>query len=197
MVHSRGMGMLMRTALIALVAALAAVEALAADGPYKPGGGDARLDAAAGAIQLGIPRRVTITTTEVVVEVPLVVRPVGIGGSIERVEFVDLAINGIPFDVEPYDASFDLPDKEAVELPMPLRLHLAYAKVAPGVLEETLYPSDTLRLTGKATVSGTFRKWIFSLKRSLEVPIDVSRPNPVAPYHPGRLLEKLPGWLRR
>jgi hypothetical protein len=180
------------------VVVAAAVSSVAADGPYKPGGGDSRLDAASEAIQLGVPRRVIISTSEVIVEIPVVVRPVGISGTIESVGFADLAVNGVPFEVEHYDTKFDLPEKEAVELAAPLRLHARFASIAPGVIEQAIYPSEKLRLTGRATVAGTFRKWIFSVTRTIEIPLDVSRPNPVADYHPGKyLVEKLDGWLPR
>lgn len=48
-------------------------------------------------------------------------------------------------------------------------------------------PSDALHLTGRATVHGTFRKWIFTVKRSVEFPIDETRTNPIAAYHPLKL----------
>ena len=34
---------------------------------------------------------------------------------------------------------------------------------------------------------GFFRKWIFSVKRSVDIPIDETRENPIAAYHPLKL----------
>ena len=150
----------------------------AADDPIK---------AVKGAVQLGAPVAAEVSLTELVVEVPVTVKPVGIGGRVESVTFTDLALNGIPFEVDPYTASFDLPEDGPVTLPEPLRLRVRFADVAPGVFEQAIMPNDALRVTGKVTVDGTYRKWMFSVKRAVEVPIDVSRPNPLAEYHPLKL----------
>src|SRR4051812_32692025 len=66
------------------------------EAPYRAGGGDARLDAVAGAVRLGVPRSVTLTSRELVVEIPLIIRPVGISGTVDRIEFDDMALNGVP-----------------------------------------------------------------------------------------------------
>jgi hypothetical protein len=187
-----------RLAGVLLLLSFAAPYAWAApDGsaPRRLGVGDRRVEALNGAIQVGLPHSVELSTTELVVELPVYVRPVGIDGTVDRVEFSDMALNGVPFEVEPYSASFDLPAKELVRLPAPLRLHLNFERAAPGILEEALLPGDTLRLTGRVKVDGTFRKWFFSLKRSVEVPIDASGPNPLAEYHPSRVvLRKMQEW---
>jgi len=183
-----------RSALVALLAAtvvatLWATPAHAAEDPAK---------AVERSLEFGVPQPISVSWTELVVDVPVRVKPVGVSGHVDRVAFSDLELNGTPFEVDPYTASFDLPDDEAITLPRPLRVRVRFARVAPGVLEEAVMPSDTLRLTGKAKVDGTFRKWIFSSKRSVNVPIDVSGPNPLADYHPLKLaLEELREWERR
>src|SRR4051812_21230661 len=74
------------------------------------------------AFELGVPAVTEVSLTELVVEVPVKVKPIGIHGRVETVTFADLALNGIPFEVDPYTTSFDLPDDEPVTLPEPLRL---------------------------------------------------------------------------
>ena len=178
------------TAVVAILIALAgAPGARAGEDPAK---------AVGKAVELGVPTAASVSWTELVVEVPVRVKPGGVGGRIEAVRFTDLAINGIPFEVDPYAASFELPEKEPVTLAEPLRLRVRFARVAPGVLEEALMPSDSLHLTGKVAVDGTFRKWIFSAKRSVVAPIDISRRNPIAEYHPLKLaLAEMREWERR
>lgn len=150
------------------------------------------------AVEFGLPQPVAVSWSEVVVDVPLRVKPVGVRGHVESITFSDLELNGIPFDVDPYTASFDLPEDEPVTLERPLRMRAKFARVAPGAFEEAIMPSDTLRLTGRATVDGTFRKWLFTVKRAVEVPIDASGPNPLAEYHPLKLaLGELREWERR
>jgi hypothetical protein len=168
-----------RAVLLLVVLALAPGTSVRAEDPSE---------AVAGAVSFGTPRPVSVSWTEFVVDVPVEVRPVGIDGTIESVAFSELQLNGIPFEIDPYTAAFDLPRESPVELPRPLRLRAKFANVAPGVLEEALMPSNTLRLTGKAEVAGTFRKWIFSVHKTVEVPIDERGPNPVAEYHPLKLM---------
>jgi hypothetical protein len=149
-------------------------------------------------VELGTPRPVSVSWTELVVDVPVRVKPVGVSGHVDSVTFSDLELNGAPFEVDPYTASFDLPEDDPITLPRPLRIRVRFARVAPGVVEEAVMPSDTLRLRGHAKVDGTFRKWIFSARRTVDVPIDVSGPNPLADYHPLKLaLEELREWERR
>src|SRR5215203_6882453 len=88
-------------------------------------------DAVAKAVRFGTPRPVSISWSELVVDVPVRVRPVGVSGTVESVTFTDLRLNGIPFEVDPYTARFELPEKRAIDLPRPLRLRVRFSKVAP------------------------------------------------------------------
>ncbi len=173
---------MLRSVVSALLALLSvgvfAAPAGAADDPIK---------ALAGAVELGLPRTVEVSWTDVVLEIPLTVRPVGVQGRVDRVVFTELNLNGIPFEIDPYTESFDLPDKTAQALPIPLRVRASFARVGPGALEEAILPSDSLHVTGRVEVSGTFRKWLFSAKRTVSAPIDVSRANPLAGYSPLRM----------
>lgn len=138
-------------------------------------------------VELGTPSVAEVSWTEVVVNVPVRIRPVGVSGEIHGIGFSDMRINGIPFEVDPYTADFELPDDNVKTLDEPLRLRVRFSRVAPGVFDEAIMPSDVLQLTGQATVHGTFRKWIFSVKRSIDIPIDETRENPIAAYHPLKL----------
>ena len=145
-------------------------------------------EAVRGAVRFGTPRPVEVTWSELVVDVPVVVRPVGVSGTVESITFSDLRLNGIPFEIDPYTASFDLPEDEPASLAQPLRLRVKFSRVAPGVLEEALMPSDSLRLTGGVAVEGTFRKWFLTVRRKVEVPIDEQGPNPISEYHPLKMM---------
>lgn len=183
---------MLRFLLLALCLAVAAPPVYGGDETYRIGAGDSRLDPLGGALQFGIPKPVSLSAEELVVEVPFRVKSVGVSGRIERIDFRDLRLNGIPFHVDPYAAAFDLPDEdEPIVFPEPLVLRLRFAEVAPGIAREALVPSETLRLTGAVTVTGEYRKWIFSLRRAVEVPIDVTGPNPIAEYHPLQLLPEI------
>lgn len=173
----------MHTRLIALV--LAAVVTLSAPAPAVARG-DLSKDLR-DIVELGMPEPASISWSEMLVEVPVRLRPVGVGGRVHRLEFHELSLNGIPFEVDPYDASFDLPSKKPVALPQPLRLRLRFRTVAPKLLEEALAPSASLRLSGRVTIDGTFKKWIFSSRRTVELPVEVSGANPFADYHPLQL----------
>ena len=137
-------------------------------------------------VVFGLPRVASVSMTDIVVDVPVRLQPVGVDGTIERVVFSNMELNGIPFDVADYDAPFELPANESADLPQPLRLHANFATVAPGLFGEAIMPSDTLHLTGRVIVSGTFRKWVFSFHRTADMRIDESGPNPLADYAPLR-----------
>ena len=101
-------------------------------------------------IEPGVPQAVEVSLTELVVEIPIRVKAVGVQGHVESVTFEDLSLNGIPLDVDPYTAGFDLPESESRTLPDPLRVRVRFSEVAPGVLEEAIMPSDeTVRIAGK------------------------------------------------
>jgi hypothetical protein len=174
----------LRSAVLLLVVAIAAPAAAAeARDPFRD------------VVELGTPTAATVSWRDLVVEVPVRVRPVGVAGTIHGLRFEELRLNGIPFEVDPYETSFELPEKEPVTLAEPLRLRLNFRRVAPGLIEEAFLPSDTLRLTGRVAVAGTFRKWIFSSKRTVEVPLDVTSENPLAGSHPLKLaLAELKRW---
>ena len=135
-------------------------------------------------IELGLPIPVSASWTELVVDIPVRIRPIGVRGRIDRFVLHDLTFNGIPFQIDPHEAAFELPQRFPYDLPKPIRVRLAYRTVAPGLITETLVPKKTLRVKGTASIEGTFRKWIFSSHRTVQVPIDVTRPNPLADYHP-------------
>jgi hypothetical protein len=143
-------------------------------------------------LEFGLVEPVAVDLTEVVLEVPVRIRPVGAHGRVERIQFANMRINGVPFEVEAISESFELPEHDSVPLPTPLRLHLNLERAAPGIIEEALIPGKELRLTGDVTVVGEFRVWIFSSKRTVKLDVDESRPNPLHDYHPLRLaLEQL------
>jgi hypothetical protein len=170
-----------KTAILWLLVALASAPAQAAEKP-----------ALRDAIVLGVPRPASVSIRELVVEIPVTVKPVGIGGRVHHVRFSEMSLNGIPFAVDPYDASFDLPDESAIALEEPLRLRLEFASVAPGLLAEALAPSEKLELRGKVGVDATLKKWLFSTRRDVELPLEVTSPNPLAEYRPLQtILEQL------
>lgn len=135
-------------------------------------------------IQFGIPIPVSVSWNELVVEVPISINPVGIGGRVKSIAFSDFRLNGIPFELDPYTASFDLPEKETLHLPEPLRMRVRFTRIAPGVLEEALMPSNRLHLSGVVTVDGSFKKWFLTIDRAVDVPVEVTTENPIADYHP-------------
>ena len=119
----------------AVVQAVAILAALAPAAAARPVQREKGIDSSEveKAIELGVPAPVSVSWSELVVEVPVRVRPVGVSGEIERVTFSEMRLNGIPFEVEPYDASFELPEDDPITLPKPLRLRLVFLDVAPGV----------------------------------------------------------------
>ena len=95
---------MLRAVLLTMMLVLAGVPTYGADKfqGYRIGGGNSKLDLLGGALQFGIPIPVAIDTEELVVDLPFRVRPVGVSGRVEHLSFSQLAVNGIPFSVDPY-----------------------------------------------------------------------------------------------
>src|SRR5690242_9758832 len=121
---------------VAFLCAAAPGPALAHDDPAK---------AIEKAVEFGAPQAVSVSWTDLVVAVPVRIKPVGVSGHVEKISFDGFELNGIPFELEPYTASFDLPEDAPATLPEPLLLRARFSEVAPGVLDEAIMPHDTLR----------------------------------------------------
>jgi hypothetical protein len=130
-------------------------------------------------IQFGEPRVVRTTPLGITLEVPVTVAAVKQGGRVHFLTFEDMVVNGMPVTIEDYMQSFELPNKEPIALPQPVRLFISSPRAIAGAISEWGNPQETWPVTGRVYVFGRFRKFIFSAKRVVPVELNLTLPNPL------------------
>lgn len=130
-------------------------------------------------IQFGEPRIVSTTPLGITLEVPVTVAAVKQGGRVDFLTFEDMVVNGMPVTIEDYMNSFDLPNKEAVSLPKPVRLFISSPRAIAGAINDWSNPQETWPVTGRVYVFGHYKKFIFTAKRVVPVELNLTLPNPL------------------
>ncbi|HEV7843928.1 MAG TPA: hypothetical protein VGO69_09525 [Pyrinomonadaceae bacterium] len=160
--------------------AQAKVEIKKSAGAKKDGGDDNQPSPDADAlIQFGEARVVRTTPLGITLEVPVTIAAVKQGGRVDFLTFEDMVVNGMPVTIEDYMHPFDLPNKEAVSLPEPVRLFLSSPRALVGALNDLSNPQETWPVTGRVYVFGHYKKFIFSAKRVVPVELSLTLPNPL------------------
>jgi hypothetical protein len=85
----------------------------------------------------------------------------------------------MPVTIEDYMHSFELPNKEAVSLPQPIRLFISSPRAIVGAINDWSNPQETWPVTGRVYVFGRFKKFLFSFKRVVPVELNLTLPNPL------------------
>jgi hypothetical protein len=130
-------------------------------------------------IQFGEARVVSTTPLGLTLEVPVTVAAVKQGGRVDFLTFEDMVINGMPVTIEDYMHSFELPNKEAVSLPQPIRLFISSPRALVGAINDWSNPLATWPVSGRVYVFGRFKKFIFTAKRVVPVELSLTLPNPL------------------
>ncbi|HKS26711.1 MAG TPA: hypothetical protein VJS44_02775, partial [Pyrinomonadaceae bacterium] len=130
-------------------------------------------------IQFGEPRIVSTTPLGITLEVPVTVAAVKQGGRVDFLSFEDMVVNGMPVTIEDYMHPFELPNKEPVALPQPVRLFISSPRAIAGAISDWSNPQSTWPVTGRVYVFGHYRKFIFTAKRVVPVELSLTLPNPL------------------
>lgn len=130
-------------------------------------------------IQFGEPRIVSTTPLGITLEVPVTVAAVKQGGRVDFLAFEDMVVNGMPVTIEDYMHPFELPNKEPVSLPKPVRLFISSPRALVGAISDWSNPQATWPVTGRVYVFGHYRKFIFTAKRVVPVELSLTLPNPL------------------
>jgi hypothetical protein len=130
-------------------------------------------------IQFGEARVVSTTPLGLTLEVPVTVAAVKQGGRVDFLTFEDMVVNGMPVTIEDYMHSFELPNKEAVSLPQPVRLFISSPRAIVGAINDWSNPQETWPVTGRVYVFGHYKKFIFTAKRVVPVELSLTLPNPL------------------
>jgi len=134
-------------------------------------------------IQFGQPTVARITPLGITFDIPIVVAPVTQKGKVHFLVFEDMVINGRSVDINEYNHSFELPNKDPLTLPDPLRVQIYLSSVLLAAIGEWTNSKDTWPITGRVYVFGKFKKSILgissSFKRVVPVELNLTMRNPL------------------
>lgn len=130
-------------------------------------------------IQLGKPRLTRVTPLGITFEVPIIVAPVKQSGHVDFLVFEDMVINGTSVDIDEYQHSFDLPNKQPLTLGDPLRIYIYLPSALLAALGDWSDSKETWPVTGRVYVFGKFKKSLFSFKRVVPVELNLAMQNPL------------------
>lgn len=130
-------------------------------------------------IHFGEPKIVSTTPLGITLEVPVTIAAVKQGGRVDFLSFEDMVVNGMPVTIEDYTHSFELPNKEPMTLPRPVRLFISSTRAIVGAINDWSNPQPTWPVTGRVLVFGHYRKFIFTAKRVVPVELSLTLPNPL------------------
>jgi hypothetical protein len=130
-------------------------------------------------IQFGNPELARVTPLGITFEVPIVVAPVKQSGHVDFLMFEDMVVNGTPVEIAEYRHTFDLPNKQPLQLKNPLRFYIYLTRAVLAALGEWTDSKETWQVTGRVYVFGKFKKSLFSFKRCIPIELDVPMRNPL------------------
>ncbi len=130
-------------------------------------------------IKLGKPQLARVTPLGITFEVPIVVAPVKQSGHIDFLLFEDMVVNGRSVEIDEYHRAFDLPNKQSLTLPEPLRFYIYLPDVLLAAVDEWSNSKETWPVTGRVYACGKFKKRVFSFKRCIPIELNVTIRNPL------------------
>ncbi len=130
-------------------------------------------------IRFGDAQLARVTPLGITLEIPIVIAPVQQKGHVDFLIFDDMVVNDVPIQMEEYRSSFDLPNKERLTLPEPLRLYIYLPSAVLAAIDEWSNSKERWLVTGRVYVFGTFKKSGFSFKRCVPVELNITIRNPL------------------
>jgi hypothetical protein len=135
-------------------------------------------------IRLGNPQLAGVTPLGISLEIPIVVAPVQQKGRVDFLVFEDMLVNDTAVEIDEYHRGFELPNKEPLTLPEPLRFYIYLPRAVLVALDDWNDSRSTWLVTGRIYVFGKFKKSILSFKRCIPVELKVTMPNPLNETYP-------------
>lgn len=130
-------------------------------------------------IQLGQPHLVRATPLGITLEIPIVVSAVKQSGRVDFLVFEDMVVNGTSVEVDEYNHTFDLPNKQPLTLRDPLSFYIFLPNALLAALGDWNDSKETWPVTGRVYVFGKFKKSLFSFKRVVPVELKLKMRNPL------------------
>lgn len=130
-------------------------------------------------ITFSTPELARATPLGITFDVPVVVAPVKQNGHVHFLMFEDMRVNGHSVEISDYDHKFDLPNKEPLTLPDPLRFYIYLPTAVLAAADEWSNSNETWPITGRVYVCGKFKKSLLSFKRCVPVELKLAMRNPL------------------
>lgn len=100
-------------------------------------------------------------------------------GTVDRLIFRDIRVNGVPIEVEDYTQGFRFRKGRPTVFPAPARGNIKPLGMARSAYLELTDHRSAWNITGTALVFGRFKKFGFTFKRVVAVELDLTVPNPL------------------
>lgn len=133
-------------------------------------------------VTLGEPTTSGVSITGVSFEISGKISEIDQSGKIEFLTFNDFKVNGLNVSIEEYRESFSFEKNKPFELPKPIKVFVGIRQTLLGGINEIRDSKDEWDVTGTVFVFGKFKKFGFSFKRVIPVPVNVKIKNPLKKY---------------
>lgn len=100
-------------------------------------------------------------------------------GTIEKIRFESLMVNGISVEVNEFDTGFELRADEMTKLPERFKASISSLGAAKAVWLELTDPKKEWRVKGTAFIFGRFKRFGMTFRRAIPVEFDLSVKNPI------------------
>jgi hypothetical protein len=119
-----------------------------------------------------------VSLSGVTIELPAEITSSAETGRVEFIAFHDFRINGLPIEINDYDAAFVFQKGRRTELPKPIVIRFGTLEILKAAYREHAGSRDEWLVTGRVIVFGKFRKFGFEFKRAIPVDVAVKLKDP-------------------
>lgn len=130
-------------------------------------------------VKLSSPTLKSIGIRGMTVEAAAEITSLGKGGIVDRLSFHDFTVNGIAVEIEDQAPRLKFKKNLPVQL-SPVAVRIGPLGSAKATLRELTDAQTEWRITGTVLVFGRFRRFGFTFKRVIPIPIDLTLVNPLA-----------------
>lgn len=120
-----------------------------------------------------------ISLSGLIISLNAEITPLEQSGSIDRISFYDLKVNGISVSAADLEDSFTFKKNEPFRLPKPAEIDLSATGILQGAWKETREKKEKWLVTGRIFVFGKFRRYGFNFKRVVPIDISIEIVNPL------------------
>ncbi len=133
-------------------------------------------------VSLGEPTVSDVGLTGISMDVTAKISEIEQSGKVEFLTFNDFKVNGLAVSIEEYDNPFSFEKNKPIELPKPIKIFVGIGQTLMGGLGEVRDSKEEWDVSGTVFVFGKFKKFGFSFKRVIPIPINIKIKNPLKKY---------------